>query len=371
MSWKRNLVEAFVRARAAFAPSCAMPRSPRRILVLRNNDIGDLLVVTPLFQALKMRFPDARIVAAVGEWCLPALENNPFVDAVFPVTAPWHNKGIPRQTNFRRFAYCFSSPEVRALREQHFDIGIDVLGSPFGSLLMMEAGIPYRIGVRGYAGGHSACQACLESDGSRYVGRTALAFAELLGARPEKLPPSTPQLYLTEAERARGEELWGGNRRRARLVAGIGGGFPEKCWPLARFRELFERLDRSGSPTIKLVGGKADEQAGREIARGLPAVENLCGTISLRETFALTRTADQVVTNPSMLMHVAAAFSRPTVVSMGPFFPSVLEHNALWICQKNVVVHGCEVAEGRREIASVREVFESLDRNFSAMPQYA
>jgi len=360
MSWKRNLMEAVVRVRSAVAPSSPMPGSPRRILVLRNNDIGDLLVVTALFEALKKRFPDAEIVAAVGAWCRPVLENNPYVDDVIEVTAPWHNKAIVGQTNFKRFAYCLSSPEVAALRKRKFDVGIDVLGSPFGSLLMMEAGIPYRLGVRGYAGGHSACQRWLESDASKYVGRQALGFAEIFGVRPEDLPPAAPQLYLAERERAKGEELWRGVEGRTRLVMGVGGGFSEKCWPPERFRELLELLETSGSYAVKLVGGENDRETGAALAAGLVCVDNLCGRISLRETFALTSAAGQVVTNPSMLMHVAAAFSVPTVVSMGAFFPSVIEHNALWICRDNVIVHGCEFASGRRAIATAHEVFASV-----------
>ena len=35
-------------------------RELRSILVLRNNDRGDLVAVTPLFQALRVAFPDAR-----------------------------------------------------------------------------------------------------------------------------------------------------------------------------------------------------------------------------------------------------------------------------------------------------------------------
>ncbi len=39
--------------------SSTPPASPRSIFVLRNNDLGDLLVVTPLFEALRRRIPEA------------------------------------------------------------------------------------------------------------------------------------------------------------------------------------------------------------------------------------------------------------------------------------------------------------------------
>ncbi|HEY8900382.1 MAG TPA: glycosyltransferase family 9 protein [Chthoniobacterales bacterium] len=360
MSWKRNLVENLVRAVSLVSPSSPLPVSPKRILVLRNNDIGDLLVISALFEALKRKFPEAKIIAAVGSWACPVIENNPFVDEVFRVTAPWHNKAISGQTDGKRFAYCFSSPEVAELRARKCDVGIDVLGSPFGSFMMMRAGIPYRLGVRGYAGGWSGCHKWVESDGETYVGRGALKFVELLGASEAELPSVKPQLYLSAAEVARGEELWGDTTGKLRLVMGVGGGFPEKCWPPERFRELLELLEEDGGFVVKLVGGKVEVPMGESLAKGLSGVETLCGKVSLRETFALTAAADRVVTNPSMLMHVAAAFSVPAVVSMGPFFPSVIEHNRLWICNDITTVLGCEVKANRHEVATAREVFDAL-----------
>ena len=360
MSWKRALAEGAVHVTAMCSRSSERPAHPKRIFVLRNNDLGDLLVVTPLFEALRRRFPEAEIVAGIGPWSQAILENNPFVDDVFSVTAPWHNKAISPQSDWRRLSYCLFSHEVKALREKKCDIGIDILGSPFGSLMMMQAGIPYRLGVRGYAGGHSACHRWVESDGGRYVGRHALVFAELLGVSAKTLPPVKPQLYMTGAEIVRGESMWSSRDESVRLVVGFGGGFPEKCWPLDHFRKFLELMQKSGRHSVKLVGGPGDQATGDALAAGLPQVENLAGRISLRETFALTSTAHQVLTNPSMLMHVAAAFSLPTVVSMGPFFPSVREHNALWICSPQTTVLGCEVADGFTDVAPVGRVYEHL-----------
>src|SRR4051794_11857110 len=92
MGWKRNAFEFLPRVCSAFAPRAAKPpASPRSIFVLRNNDLGDVLVITPLFEALRRRFPRARIVAGVGDWAAPILEGNPNVDEMMSVNAPWHN----------------------------------------------------------------------------------------------------------------------------------------------------------------------------------------------------------------------------------------------------------------------------------------
>ena len=207
MGWKGSLFEISVWAGAKVAHTHKqLPEQPQSIFVLRNNDIGDLLAITPLFEALRWRFPAARITAGVGDWNRDVLANNPHVTDVLPVNAPWNNKFIKSQRISDQIGYVRHSAEVKALREQQFEVGIDILGSHVGALLLMQARIPYRLGVRGYRGGHSAMQQNVIFRDDQHVGRAALRFAELLGATD--LPECRPQLFLTLAEEAIGEHSW-------------------------------------------------------------------------------------------------------------------------------------------------------------------
>ena len=235
-------MEAVVSVAGRFARSdAAQPKTPRSILVLRNGDLGDLLVITPLFQALKELFPESAIVAAVGNWNFEILKHNPYVSDILPFNAPWHNKFIKDQSPFQIIRYISSSPEVNQLAQRQFDIGIDILGSTLGSLLMLRAGIPYRLGVRGFAGGHSVVQAYVDYNHYEYVGRAALRFAELL--RAKNLPPLKPQIFLAESESDYGKSWWQkldaqSKVRAHRIVIGPGGGFAEKCWPSGELHRI-------------------------------------------------------------------------------------------------------------------------------------
>ena len=50
----------------------------------------------------------------------------------------------------------------------------------------------------------------------------------------------------------------------------------------------------------------------------------------MRIMFALVETADVVLTNSSMLLHVAAAFRRPTVAVLGGSVTRPEVHDAIW-----------------------------------------
>src|SRR6185436_6326300 len=109
---------------AARAPAPAQPPAdPRSIFVLRNNDLGDLLIVTPLFEALARRFPEARIAAGVGDWGRDVLRHNPWISEVLPVNAPWFNKYAAHAGPLGRWRYLRRSPEMLTLAWQRFDIG--------------------------------------------------------------------------------------------------------------------------------------------------------------------------------------------------------------------------------------------------------
>jgi len=330
-------LEALVRAAALRAPSpVTPPREPRSIFVLRNNDIGDLLVVTPLFAALRRRFPETWIAAGVGDWSREVLRLNPHLSEVLPVNAPWFNKYQAGQGPWGRLSYLRRSPEVRELAGRRFGIGIDVLGSAWGSLLLLRAGIPYRMGVRGYAGGHSAASATVPFDPRLHVGRSALRFAELLGA--DDLPENRPQLFLSPQEREEAERAWtaaerdGG--RQQRVLVGPGGGLPERCWPAASYAELVAgigKLEGAGGLSILVLGGPREEAIVAAVAAASPRSWSLpAPPPPLRRVFALVAAADLVICNSSMLMHTAAAFAKPTLVLLGESFPSASQHQAQW-----------------------------------------
>lgn len=320
-------LEGLVRARAAFAPtSSERPDPPRSIFVLRNNDVGDLLAVTPLFDALRRRFPDARIAAGVGSWNLDVLRNNPHVSEILPVNAPWFNKYQARAGTSGRLSY-LRSPEARTLAERRFEVGIDVLGSAWGSLLLLQAKIPYRLGVRGYAGGHSAVQQAVSFNPDEHVGRSALRFAELLGATD--LPPVRPQIFLTPQEKEEAERWWAAaGEGRRRIVIAPGGGLPEKRWPAESFAAVTAGLPPNAS--ILVLGGLQEDGLVARVTAAAPSARSFAEPPSLRQVFALLAASDLLVTNSSMPLHAGAAFGKPVVVLLGESFPSARQHQAQW-----------------------------------------
>lgn len=64
-----------------------------KILIIRRDNIGDLICTTPLFEALRRRYPNAYLAALVNSYNAPAIQGNPHLDAVFAYTKGKHAAG--------------------------------------------------------------------------------------------------------------------------------------------------------------------------------------------------------------------------------------------------------------------------------------
>ena len=79
------------------------PKATMKILVIRRDNIGDLICTTPLFEAIRQQYPQAYIAALVNSYNAPAIEGNPHLDAIFAYTKGKHAAGESVwQAYFRR-----------------------------------------------------------------------------------------------------------------------------------------------------------------------------------------------------------------------------------------------------------------------------
>ena len=92
---------------------------PRRILVVRRDNIGDLVLTTPLIHALRERFPAAWIGALTNGYNAPVLVGNPDLNALYAYDKAKHH---PDRT---RLSVAFGTARLLLeLRRLHIDLAI-------------------------------------------------------------------------------------------------------------------------------------------------------------------------------------------------------------------------------------------------------
>ena len=336
----------------------------KKVFVLRNNDFGDVLLATPLIRGIKRAFPESRISIGVGDWAKPLLINNPDLDEIVSCNAPWHNKQICRfpanspKTFMEGLFYVLFSKEVQYIAKGKFSDGIDVLGSRQGSWLLRRAKIPNRLGVRGYAGGDNWCHDCIQFKEDRSVAESALEFLSILGAR-EKVDPR-PLIYLSKQETNEAFARWGPEKDyKHRIVIAPGGGFAEKCWGDENYSALTKMLLSDPSLRLRIIGSEEDRV--RVDVQQSKTIMNLCGELSLRQSAALVSVADFVITNTSLCMHLAGAFSIPSLTLLGDWYESTELHQKQWGYPESTVM-GKELKTSVNHILSPFEAYELFQR---------
>lgn len=336
----------------------------KNFFVLRNNDLGDVLVATPLLEGLKKAFPESKVSIGVGCWAMPLLENNPDVDEIIPCNAPWHNKQNCRypanslKTFLEGSLYVLFSRESKYISSKKFTHGIDILGSRQGSWLMRRAKIPNRFGVKGYAGGDNWCTKYIDFKEERKVAEASLDFLNLMNTDVEVNP--RPTIYLSENETAEAEVSWGGRSESTkRIVLAPGGGFPEKCWGDQNFSHLTNLLLKNKDYQLCIIGSKEDKN--RFSANDSSQFTNLCGELSLRQSAAMVSLADFVICNTSLCMHLAGAFKIPALTLLGEWYDSAELHQKQWGYPESTV-KGKELKAFRNQTCSVSEAYELILR---------
>ena len=343
------------------------PSETKKIFILRNNDLGDVLLTTPLVRGLKKNFPESKVFMGVGDWARPLVENNPDLDGIIKINAPWHNKQNCRfpanspRTFLEGLLYVLISKESQFLSKQKYTHGIDVLGSRQGSWLLRRGRIPHRFGVRGYAGGDKTCEKCVDFVENCKVAESALAFLPLLGGQKKVEPRPIFTLNKTEVEEA--ERNWGkATENSKRIIIAPGAGFPEKSWGNERFTRLVDFLFNRTNHQIRIIGSIEDRTRidfnmnGRSGHR----VINYCGKLSLLQSAALVSRSDFVISNSSITMHWAGCYKIPSITILGECYESAKLHQKQW-GHPNGIVLGKETSENIHELPRPDEIYAKMN----------
>ena len=345
-------------------PDNSLIKSPYSFFILRNNDLGDVLVATPLLKGLKELLPDSSVSIGVGNWAKPLLTNNPHIDEVISCNAPWHNKQICRypanspKTFLEGLLYVLFSKESRYISSKMFTHGIDILGSRQGSWLMRRSKIPNRFGVKGYAGGERWCTKFIDFVEDRKVAEATLEFLKLLNAEVDIDP--RPSIFLTENETTDAEASWGERSSSTkRIVLAPGGGFPEKCWGDHNFTRLANLLLENKNYQLCIIGSEEDRN--RIFSNNYNQFTNLCGDLNLRQSAAMVSLSDFVISNSSLCMHLAGAFKIPALTLLGKWYDSSELHQKQWGYPESTI-KGKELKESSSHICSVSEAYELIQK---------
>jgi len=300
----------------------------QRIVVRAPNWVGDVVMATPAFRALRENYPDAHLAIALRPYVQPVLAGCPWFDQVIATD----DRG---PGNFWAL--------VRALRAGRFDLAV-ILPNSFRTALEAWLG---RVGYRiGYARRRrsillSAPVAPPRDARGRFVPCNMvdyyLTLCQHLGCAGIS---RREELFITPECRQRADALLAKHEvgPDTRLVGlNPGGAFgSSKLWPAERFVVVADALAERPDTRIILFGSPAERPILQKIAEAMKHQPILPepGELDLDVLKPLMRRCSLLVTNDTGARHYAVAFGVPVVTIMGSTSPRYTDVNM----EKQIVV---------------------------------
>ena len=294
---------------------------PPRVVVLRPDHLGDVLLSRPSFALLRESLGSGAVTVVAGPWGTPSLQGLGVRVATFPYP------GFGRANAPNPFApYRDLLALATRLRRERFDAALILRPDHWwGAFAAALAGIPVRVG-HDYPETHPfltrALAGRLPEHAAEGAMRAARAVLEELGIQPAAQSEVVTFTPSKQAEEEADTVLRHVLRRPSEfVVVHPGAGAPLKSWPGSRWASLTQALLEAGP--VVLTGGPAERALLTDIqALVRPSVPVLTD-LSWDTLAAVYRRAQLVVGQDSGPLHLASAVGAPTVRWYGPTDPRV------------------------------------------------
>lgn len=347
---------------------------PRRILVIRLDRLGDVVLSTPVLGVLRKQFPHAFIAMMVRAACRDVVEGHPAVNEVIVYEKESTHRGIFATLGF-----------ARKLRRYEFDTALVLHPTNRSHWIAYLAGIPNRVGFNRKSSWLLTRRLPHEKqEGKKHEAAYTLEMLQAFGITP---PPPEPSIAVKpQAERQVAVLLkQAGINPQERLVAvHPSASCVSKRWMPDRFAQVADRLVESCHVRICLIAGEEDVPYATAAASAMrQPVLNLASRLTVAELAALLKRCSLLLSNDSGPVHVAAALGTPVVDIFGRnqeglsplrWGPIGEGHTVL---HKEVgcvtcLAHNCDIGFLCLTALSVDEVFNAaksiLDRSLKAAP---
>lgn len=312
----------------------------KSILVIRRDNIGDLVCTTPLIHALRERYPQARIDALVNSYNLPVVTHNPDLNNVYAYT-----KGKHRGAGESLIGVIWRRLQLMwQLRATRYELVVLASGGCLPRPLRLARLIrpDHVLGFRDPKVGGAELIDLPVAMPEQRVGHEVESLFALLA--PLEIT-GTPGPLVLRAEPAQQEKALQTLRAqpwyqpgRPTIAVHISARKPSQRWPVERFVTAMRQLAESRGAQFMLFWAPGDEnnpthpgddRKAQAIIGGLPDDFPLLAwpTHTLQELIGGLAVCHGMLCSDGGAMHVGAALGLPVACFFGQ---SVVEHWRPW-----------------------------------------
>lgn len=285
----------------------------KRILIVRTDRIGDVVLSTPVIKAVRASYPGGFLAMMVSPQALEIVDSNPYLNEVISFDKN-KIKGLFRSIGF-----------AQRLRNGHFDMAIVLHPTVRVHIMLWLAGIKTRVGLdRKWGFLLTKRIAHKKQCGEKHEIDYTLDVARAAGIDTE-----TKELFVpvkkenrTKVENILKENGFG--QAEDFVVIHPAASCPSKRWPAERFAIVANAIADTFHKRVIIVAGLNDKTIGQQVREASGSdVLDLSGDLSIGELAALLEKARLLISNDSGPVHIAVALGIPVVAIFGRSQPGL------------------------------------------------
>lgn len=269
----------------------------QRILIIRLDRMGDVLLSTPVIKALRDAYPKSYIAMMVRPPIKDVVMGNPHLDEVI-----LYDKDKEHRTIWATIKYAL------ALRKKRFDLAVVLHPTNRSNAIPFLAAIPYRIGYDrklGFLLTHPLKDT--KHKGLKHEMEYSLDVIRALGVEPKDKSLCMP--IRDESERKIDDILRSYDLKSNQILTAIhpGASCISKRWPALNYAMLADWLVQKFNARVVIVGDDSTSPIAKEIIQEMIYKPiNLVGKMTISELASLLKRCRLFISNDSGPVHVAS-----------------------------------------------------------------
>lgn len=307
-----------------FLKHTKLPSEIHKILIVKLDHLGDVILSMPAIKMIRNKFPDAEITMLVGNYAKGIAERIPYINKI--IIFDFFNE---RSENGHRQ---LTQDELKELKKvcalDNFDLAIDLRRHPETRGVLSFINAKYIAGYEFYNNNYNWLTTCVkvpnvvhDRQGSEGILKPHITaqichLVNSIFESVEDIP--NVEFKLNENDFKVFEKYPQLINNDGIVCIHPGTGAPVRQWPIEYYTELCNIFIEQNNATILLVGSKAERYLAEEAYKGILKKDHailLAGEINLGEFLAVLTQCKLFIGNNSGPSHMAGVSKVPTIVA--------------------------------------------------------
>lgn len=280
----------------------------KKILIIRLDRIGDVLLSTPVIKAVRDAYPASHIAFMVRPYARELVKGNPYLNEIITYDKEGRQSGLFGTLMF-----------ILQLRRKKFDLAIILHPTNRSHIIAFLAGIPERVGY------DRKCGYLLTKrvPHTKHLGMKHEADYTLDMLRYIGIEPSDRTLYMPLNEKSEEKiknilNRHGITKKDFVIVIHPGASCPSKRWPLESFTKVADDLVERFNARVVVIAGTREKAFADRVANSMKTSPiNLAAQTTVGDLGSVLARSRLLISNDSGPVHIACAVGTPVIAIFG------------------------------------------------------